>query len=162
MPFGGRNREHRLSAQAGFEDRQHGAAGRRADHERSLAGGLQPFLAVLARERQQSEACAVPHLGVRPVGQQVFDDRLGARPDGGAPVQQSPRRPFHVGAVRRRHVLGQRRMLVPESTAGVGGNALAAVQDLDAVTGDAGVDLLVYETVRDAVIVVIDFDGSRC
>lgn len=47
----------------------------------------------------------------------MFDHRLGAGTDLCSPVQQAARRPFHVGAVDHRQVLGQRRMPVPESTA---------------------------------------------
>ena len=45
-----------------------------------------------------------------PVLELPLHDGAGARADVLAPVQEPPGRPFHVFAMRTRHVLGQRRM----------------------------------------------------
>jgi hypothetical protein len=56
------------------------------------------------------------------------------------------------------HVLGQSCVLAFEPTARVCGDTLAAVQDLDAVAGDACIHFLTNQAVRHAVIVVVDLD----
>ncbi len=129
LPFDGPALWQRLLVGPGLQDGAHGPLGRRANHECALACPFQSLLAVLARQRQQTQTRAVSHFRVRTVRQQMPDDRLGADADRCAPVQQPARCPFHVGAVSRRHMLGQGGVLILEPTASEGGDAFAAMQD---------------------------------
>ncbi len=158
LPFGGPALWQWLLVGTGLQDGAHRPLGRRANHECALARRFQPVLAVLARQRQQTQAGAVSHFRVRTVRQQMPDDRLGADADRCAPVQQPARGPFHVGAVSRRHMLGHGGVLPLEPTASVGGDALAAVQDFHTVTRHARVDFLTHKAVRCAVVMTVDLD----
>ncbi len=84
------------------------------------------------------------------------------------PVEQSPGRPFQVLAVGVRHVLGERGVAPAQPRAQVGGDPPAVVETLNRGGGDAHLDLLLYQAVRDAAVVVtfgvdvvVDVDDRR-
>ena len=57
-----------------------------------------------------------------------------------------------------RHVLGQRGVAAAQPGAQVGGDPLAVVETLDRGGGDAHLDLLLHQAVRDAVVVTVGVD----
>src|SRR5213593_3555534 len=75
----------------------------------------------------------------------------------GAPVQQPPRTPFAMRAVRGGHVLGDRRVAWG-GVAGVARHALAAMKALDHPRGDAQVDLFAYQLIGHAVVTALEVD----
>src|SRR5471032_2271648 len=105
LPLSEFDRQRCLAVQSGLEDREDRATCRGADHEGALTCRFKALATVFAGQRQQSQTSPVAHFGMRAVGQQVPDDRLGAGANGGTPVQQAPGRPLQVSAVSYGHVL---------------------------------------------------------
>ena len=89
---GDRRRLGRLNGPAAVEtvvkDRLHRGQGARIDRQRPVAGGLEPFRAVTARQPQDAEAGAEALLGVRSVAQDDIDEDRGGRPDAGGALAQ--------------------------------------------------------------------------
>jgi hypothetical protein len=84
--------------------------------------------------------------------------RSGAHADALAPLDELRRRPFPVRAVRRRHVLCQRREAAAHVAHGVAGHALVRCKTLQQAVGDAQLDLGTDEPVRNAVVVGLELD----
>ena len=55
-------------------------------------------------------------------------------------------------------MLGNRGRAMRQGAAQMRGHALATEEDLDGLLGDASLDLLMYEAVRDAVVMLGDLD----
>ncbi len=89
--------------------------------------------------------------------EQAAHDGTSSAADLLAPVDQPLRRPFEVSAVRGGHVLGHGREAAG-GRAQVGRNALAAMQQLDGMRGDAGVQRLADQRVRHAIAMLVDLD----
>ena len=87
--------------------------------------------------------------------QQTLDQFAGGRTNRGRPVDQFAWRPLGMGSMCRRHVLGDGRVEALAVAARVTGDSAPPGQDLDAATGDAQFNLLTYQGVRHAVVVVI-------
>jgi len=155
-PVGGGGR--RAPVAVVFEDVAHVAVLAGADLQGQHAGRLEARLAVALRQRQQAQAGAVAVLGMAVLGHQARH-RLGRRrADARAPVDQARGRPFHLGAVRRRHVRGRRRKAALPAVARVAGDALAAMHELDHGRRQARLKLLPDQRVRHAVAVALDLD----
>src|ERR1035441_7990853 len=92
---------------------------------RQRAGGLQALFAVLATERQKSEAGSISLLGMRLGAQQMLDDRAGVHADRCAPLDQALWGPLGVRPVGLGHVLGQCGVRAALVGANVTGYALA-------------------------------------
>ena len=129
-----------------------------AQLQRDQTGRLQPRLAVLARQREQAQAGAVAVLGVASLDQQALHGASGGHTDALAPVDQPLRRPLQVGAVGGGQVLDHGGEAALVSTAGVGGHALATVQQLHHPSRDAGFYHLTDQGLWHAVAVTIDLD----
>ena len=67
-------------------------------------------------------------------------------------------RPLGMGSMCRRHVVGNARVEALAVAPGMTGGSAPPGQDLDAATGDAQFNLLTYQGVRHAVVVVIKLD----
>jgi hypothetical protein len=74
-------------------------ARRRAEGERPLAGPLEARRAVAPGEREQAEAGAVAHLGVRVTAERRVNQLASGLADLRRPTQEPPGRPLEVGAV---------------------------------------------------------------
>lgn len=84
--------------------------------------------------------------------------RAGRAADPLAPPDEPIRTPLDVLLVGFRAVAGIGGEAADAVTAGVHGDALPAIQDLDGPGGETNVDLLTDERVRNAVIVALDLD----
>lgn len=71
---------------------------------------------------------------------------------------QTSRRPLAVAAMRARHVIGNGRMAAQVGRAGVAGDPLTLVEDLDGVVGDAHIDEFADEAVGRGIPVPVDLD----
>ena len=137
----------RGAVKAVLQNRLHVAVGACADTDGAFARGLEALVSVLLLETEDPEARAVALLRVRA----VFEDRLDQLPrlraDGLPPVDKSRGRPFHVLAVRLRHVRGDGRVATRGEVRGsaVESHALPLVEDLQAGRGGADLDALVDE-----------------
>src|SRR6478735_6318814 len=160
---GDRRRLGRLNGPAAVEtvvkDRFHRGQGARIDRQRPVAGGLEPFRAVTARQPQDAEAGAEALLGVRPVAQDDVDEDRGGGPDAGGTLAQHLGRDLGMTAMARGHVVVQRGGAhVARSGAPVTGHALAAAEDLDGAGGQPRPELLADQLVRDRVVVPLEPD----
>lgn len=144
--------------EAALEDRVHGTVGDPADAERPIRSGFEALGGVLLAEPHETEASPVALLGMGPTLHDAAGELGGARAGLLGPRHDARGRPFEVLLVCLGPVAGLGRvatLLVPER---VGGDASAAVQDLDRGGRDAGVDLLTREGVGHAVVVSVDVD----
>src|SRR6185437_16412946 len=127
-------------------------AGGAAQAHGQATGALQAPLAVLTGERQQSEAGSIALLGVGLGTQHVLNDRPGVRADRLAPLDESPWRPLRVRAMRLGHVFGDRRVGTALVRAHMGGDTLAAEEDLNRRSGIARPHRMTDQGVRNAVV----------
>ena len=140
------------------QDRLHRTVGAGADIDAALARRLQPLGPVAADQAQDPKAGAKPLLGMRLGGEDALDQRDGGWPDRLGLAQQPGWRPLGVAAMRARHVLGDRGVPVLPRIADVAGDALVAVEQLDGLIGDAGVDHLAHQAIGHGVEVSVDLD----
>ena len=96
-------------------------------------------------------------LGMLVLFEQAAHDGTGGAADLLAPVDEPLRRPLEVSAVSGGHVLGHGSEAAG-TRAQMGRNALAAMQQLDGVRGDAGVQRLADQRVRHAIAMLVDLD----
>ena len=134
------------------------AVGADADGQRPGTGGLEAGGAVAAAEAEQPQAGAVALLGMRAVGEDGGDERRGLGADGLRPLDEARRRPLEMVLVGLGHVGGgggvpARRVIAP-----MGGDALAAMEELDGRRADARVHDLVDQGVGDGVVVAVNLD----
>ncbi len=144
--------------EAAAQDGLHRAVAAGADIQAALAGRLQPFRPVAAHEPQDPQAGPEPLLRVRPGGQDPLDQGDGVGADRLRLAQQPCGRPLGVASVCAGHVLGSRRVSVLPRVAEVAGDAVAAVEQLDALVGDAGLDDLAHQAVGHGVEVAVHLD----
>jgi len=128
------------------------AVGAGADSAGAATGLFQPRVAVAFGQPQDAQAGAVALLGVRPVGEDGFDERGGVRADGAAPGDEARGAPLQVLLMGLGHVGGIGGVAAAEGTAWMGGHALAAVEDFDGGGGQARVDPLMQEAIGDGVV----------
>jgi len=140
------------------EDVAHMAVLAGADLQGQHAGRLQPRFAVALGQRQQAETGAVAMLWMLVLGHQARHRFGRRRADALPPVDQPRRRPFHVGAVRRGHVCRRRGEAALTAVAGVAGDTLAPVYQLNRRDGDACFEHLPDQRVGHAVTVTLDLD----
>ncbi len=129
-----------------------------ADLQGQRAGCLQSPLAIAHGQRQQAQAGAVAMLGMPVLGHEPRHHLGSGRADALAPVNQPLRRPFHVGTVRRRHVRGDGGEAADPAVAGMAGDALAAMEQLDHRRGDARLQHLANQGLRHTVAVALELD----
>jgi hypothetical protein len=148
----------RPAIEAGLQDRVDRGVGARADLERALAGGLEPFGRMGAGQPQDAEAGAEALLGMGALAQDRGDQRLGAGADRRGLAPDLLRGPVGVAPMARRHVVAQGGVAAVRRAAQMGGDALAVVEDLDRLLGRARPDLLAQEPVGHRVVMPVDLD----
>jgi len=159
LPRGGRRPE---PVEAVLEDGVDVTVGASLDSAGAGTSSLQPVRAVALSQPQDAEARAIALLGMGPIRENRLHQRGGLRADGAAPVDEARGGPLEVALMRLRHVGGIGRVVASDEAPPMGGEALAAVKDLDGGRAQAGVDMLVDERVGDGVVVAVEFDDSRC
>ncbi len=82
--------------------------------------------------------------------ERVLDDAVRVLADLRRPPQEARRRPFQVGAMSFRHVVGLRRMGALARRAWVRGNAPTGIKDFDHRRREAHLDFTTHERVRHA------------
>src|SRR3984885_12271131 len=143
---------------AALQDGGDRLVGARVEQERTCAGGIETLCAVALDEPENPDGGAEALLGMRTRAQDDVDQSVGVGADLGGGAANALMGPVAVAAMLTRHVLGDRRWPMRQSAAQVRGDALAAQENLDGPCGDSRLDLLVYETVRNAVVVLGDLD----
>ena len=114
-------------------------------------------------ETQDTETGAEALLGVTAGGEDMGDQLSGLGAGLLGPLEEAFRCPFGVFAVRTRHVLGDGGMAPGQIRAPMGGDPFTAVEELDGVGADAGVELEFHQLIRNAVVVAVrPRCGSRC
>src|SRR4249920_233762 len=134
--------------EAALEDRTDRGDGASLDQDAASAGGIDARIVVAPGQRQDTEAGAKALLGMRPGLDDGLEKRRGRGTDLLAGSDQSSRRPFAVAAVGARHMIGNRGMATPVGRAGVAGDPLSLVEDLDRLVGDADIDEFPDQAVR--------------
>jgi hypothetical protein len=86
--------------------------------------------------------------GMRPAGEDGDDQSFGARANTPPPALEALRAPLGITTMGAGHVLGIGAVEPAAIAPGMSGDALAAVEHLDGVCGDADVDLLADQGVR--------------
>src|ERR1700728_3777213 len=132
--------------------------GARVQQERTCAGGIETLCAVALGEPENPDGGAEALLGMRTRAQDDVDQSVGVGADLGGGAANALMGPVAVAPMRTRHVLGDCSRTMRQGAAQMRGDALAAQENLDRPCGDPRLDLLVYETVRNAVIVLGDLD----
>src|SRR5690606_12645174 len=130
------------------DERGDALAGQPADLDGARRDCLGAFMAEIAIEPQNAQACPEALFGMGPAGQNGDDQPLGLRPDRGGPSAEARRCPLGISAMGTGHVLRVRAVTPPAIAALVNRNALAAVEDLDRPGRRANVDLLPDEAMR--------------
>src|ERR1700739_2116319 len=133
----------------GVEDGFDGAVGLGANLDRPLRGRLDARGAVRAGEPHDAEAGAIPLLGMRPGLEDLLAERCGCLADRAGVFPDALNRPAGVAPMARGHVLGNSGVLPVAAGPQVDGDALALVEDLDAASGQAYVNLGAEEAVGD-------------
>ena len=105
-------------------------------------------------QAHDAEAGAEALLGMAALAQDHLDQRRGVRPDLRRPALQSLGRPFGVAPMAGRHVVGDGGVLAVGRGPGVGGDALAMMEDLDRPGGEPDPDLLAQQAVRGRVVML--------
>src|SRR5271170_6101181 len=105
---------------------------------------------------QNPETGAEPLLGMWPAGEHGADQALGVRSDLAGPTAEPIRRPLGVAPMRARHVVGVRAVLAAHVAALVDRDALAAMEHLDDLRGDANLDLGANQRMRNRIQEVVD------
>ncbi len=95
---------------------------------------------------------------MRPGLDDGLEERRGRWTDLLAGDDQPSRRPFAVAAVGARHMIGDGGMATPVGGAGVAGDPLSLVEDLDGLVGDADIDEFTDQAVRGGIPMAIDLD----
>ncbi|GAA0033924.1 hypothetical protein BROWWM01_80560 [Bradyrhizobium ottawaense] len=93
-----------------------------------------------------------------PRSQDDVDQRLGIGTDLGGFRTNALKGPVAIAAMRARHMLGNRGRAMRQGAAQMRRHPLAAEKYLDGLLGDAGLNLLMNEAVRDAVVMLGDLD----
>jgi hypothetical protein len=88
----------------------------------------------------------------------LIDERCGEGTDGGCPTDQALGRPFEIALMGLGPVGIDGGVFAALVTAGVTGDTVAAMKDLDGQRGVAHIDFAMKQHVRDAVVVVLDLD----
>jgi hypothetical protein len=137
--------------EATLKDRVHGAVRDAADAKRSIRGGLEAVVRILLPESHEPETGTVALLGMGSALHDAPGQLGGGWPGLLGPDHDARGCPLEVLLVRLGAVAGLGRVAALLETERVGGDASAAVQDLDRGGGDAGVDLFLREGVGHAV-----------
>ena len=146
-----------VSSSRCLEDRFDAAVAVAADGQRPCGGRFQAGVAVALGQTQETEAGAVGLLRVTPGIEDGGDQGGGRRPDLLGPADEAVRRPFAHLAVLLGHVLGRGGVTPLVRGADVAGDALAAMEALDGVGGQADVELAPDQGVGNRVVVAVDF-----
>lgn len=142
------------------------AVGAGADGDGAGAGRLQAGLAIARAEPQEAEARAVALLGMRAVGENRLDKGRRRRADRAGPGDEARGGPLQVALMGLGHVGRVGGVAAAAMAADVGGDPLAAMEDLDGRGREARIDVLVDEGVGDGVVmpvqldVIVDVDAS--
>src|ERR1700674_4678738 len=137
-----------LAIAVGLQDRTDRGVGARTDLERPGAGGLEPFAAVALGQPQDAHAGAEALLGMRSLAHDDLDQGRRVAPDlGGLPLD-ALRRPVGIALVARRHVLAHCRVLAVGGGTHMGGDAPAAMEQLDRARRDARPQFLAQQLMR--------------
>ncbi len=148
----------RLAVETGGKDGSDRLAGPSAEREGACAARFEPSIAILARQREQTEAGAVALLGMRLGFEQMSDQVPGSDADCCRPVQQSSWSPLSMRAMRRRHVLRDRAVATTTMRASMTRYSLMTEQHFDRGAGDAQFDFLADQGMRHRVVMVRELD----
>ncbi len=140
------------------EDGSHRAIGSCANLQRTAASGIDPVAAEALVEADDAEASSKALLGMRPVGKNALAQQRNIRPHRRGFALNPFNRPVGKAAMRRGHMIGDRRVLAVAAGAPVSGNSLALVEDLDRIGGDTSLDLLAGKAIGNGIIVPLDLD----
>ena len=149
-----------LFVEAVFEDGLDRSHRVRAEGEGTLGGGFEAGVGVgLGRQTQDAEAGAVALLGMAPGVEDVGDECGGGGSDLLSPSREALGRPlFGEPAVLLRYMLGHGGMSLGKMGAHMAGGALPAVEELDGVGGESGMEFAPREGVGDGVVVALELD----
>jgi len=112
----------------------------------------------LACEAQDAQTGAVTLLGMRP-GLEDQSRELGRAWADCRRIAKDPfDGPLGIAPMRARHVLGDGGVAAPPGAAQVHGDTLTFAEQLDGVSGDARIELLLDEPIRHRIVVSVDVD----
>lgn len=120
------------------------------DLQGQRAGRLQADLAIALGQLEKAEASAVAVLWM-PVFPQQPCTHTAAAGRSCPPVDHALRRPFHVGAVRRRHLSDNGAEAADAAFAGMAGDTLSSTQQFDCCSRDVCFQRLTHQRMRHAV-----------
>lgn len=129
----------------------------RADLQGYSAGRFESLLAKALGQREQAQTGTVAMLGMFVLLHQACHRDGCGRADGSAPVDQALWCPFHVRLVRGRHVRGHGAKAAGPAVADMAGDALGTVEQFDRARGDARLQDLAHQGVRNAIAMLLDF-----
>src|SRR6267378_3206590 len=141
-----------------LQDRADRAVGAGAEHQRTGAGGIDPFGAIALDQAQDADAGAEALFGMRPRPQNHIDQNGDVAADRFGFAADALVRPVAIAPVRTGHVFGDGGRAVRSQAAAVAGDALAAVENLDCCRSDPRLDLLADQLVRHAVVMLGELD----
>ena len=141
-----------------LQDRLHTLVRTRIQIAGPRGSGFQTIRAVGFPQTQNAQTTAEALFGMRTGLKDLIDQSGGGWADGGCPSNQTFGRPFQVALMGLGSMRIDGRMAADLGAAGMTGDALAAVEDLDGHGGVAHVELAVEQSIRNAVVVPFDFD----
>src|ERR1700719_1186275 len=143
---------------AAAQDGGDGLVGARVEQERTRTGSVDTLWPVALYEPENPDGGAEALFGMRARAQNDVDQRVGVGADLGGVTANALMCPVAVAPVRTRHMLRDRCRAMRHGAAQMGRHALATQENLDGPGGDACLDVLPYETMRNAVVVLGDLD----
>src|SRR3954468_3105058 len=122
------------------------------------AGGVDALLAVALDQPENADGGAEALFRMRSRPQDDVDQGVDVGADLGCFGTNTLMGPVAITTMRARHMLNNRRRAMRQGAAQMRRHPLAAQENLDSLLGDAGLDLLTHEVVRDAVVMLGDLD----
>src|SRR5580692_3457419 len=150
----GRRAPIELVVEDGFD----GAVGPGADFDGPLGGGFEARGAEGAGEANNAETGAIALLGMGPALEDLLAERRRRWADPAGVLPDALDGPAGVAPVTGGHVFGNGGVFPVPARPDVDGDALAFVENLDAVGGQPRLDLGAGEAVGDGIIVGVDVD----
>jgi hypothetical protein len=147
----------RGTVQTVFEDGFDTFIGARTESEGTAAGGFQPFSTIAFPQPHDAQTRPEALLGMRTRGENRFHHLRGGRTTVGRPSDQALRGPFHVMAVSRRHVRGDRTVASFEVGAEVARHAGALVEEFHHPGTHTHLELVLDERIGHRIVVAVDF-----
>ncbi|MCS0463007.1 hypothetical protein K8R51_32100 [Rhizobium favelukesii] len=140
------------------EKRSNAFAVQATDLDGAGGDGLGPIVVDVAKQAQDTQACSKALFGVRAAGKDCADQTFCLGTDGCGPAPKAIWCPLSVSPVGTGHVIWVGSMTRAAIAALMGGDALAAVKDLDGARRCPQIDLLANEGMGDGIKEAFELD----